>query len=65
MTEKKKKYSEAELAARNRYNAKTYDQLSFRVPKGRGEELKAEAEKRGMSFNAFVIQAIERFLKEE
>lgn len=54
----------AAIAAKDRYNRKKYDLISFRVPKGRGEELREEAKKRGLSFNAFIVQAIEKFLEE-
>lgn len=65
MTEKKKKSSSAQTAAKNRYNAKAYDQIPFRVPKGRREELKAIAESKGLSLNGMIALAIEKFLEED
>ena len=41
----KRNYSRAELAARNRYNAKTYEALTIRGRKGWRNIVKAEAER--------------------
>ena len=46
-------------AVKNRYNAKAYDQLPIRVPKGMREVYKACAEARGKSLNAFVVDLID------
>ena len=41
-------------AVKNRYNAKAYDQLPIRVPKGRKGEIEAYAQARGESVNGLV-----------
>ena len=41
-------------AVKNRYNAKAYDQLPIRVPKGRKSEIEAYAQARGESVNGLV-----------
>ncbi len=39
---------------KNRYNAKAYDQLPIRVPKGRKADIDAYAKARGESLNGLV-----------
>ena len=41
-------------AVKNRYNAKAYDQLPIRVPKGRKSEIETFAQSRGESVNGLV-----------
>lgn len=41
-------------AVKNRYNAKAYDQLPIRVPKGRKADIEAFAKERGDSVNGLV-----------
>lgn len=41
-------------AVKNRYNAKAYDQLPIRVPKGRKADIEAYAQERGESVNGLV-----------
>ena len=61
----KRNFSRAELNARNRYNAKTYDALTVRGKKGWREEVKAAAEQKGESLNGYIMTAIlERMGKE-
>lgn len=45
-------------AVKDRYNAKTYDEIKVRVFKGEKDELKAYAEARGESLNGFIKRAI-------
>jgi len=52
-------------AVKNRYNAKTYDQLPIRVPKGRKAEIQNAAESAGESLNAFVVGAIDERIDKE
>ena len=47
-------------AVKNRYNAKAYDQLPVRVPKGRKADIDAYAKARGESVNGL----INNFLRE-
>lgn len=54
--------SEARHKANEKYNAKAYDEIKVRVPKGMKEQLKAHAESRGESLNGFIRKAIENQL---
>lgn len=46
-------------AVKDRYNAKAYDEIKVRVEKGRKESIRAHAEARGESVNAFINRAID------
>ena len=48
--------------AKNKYNAKAYDRISVTVKKGTKDEWKFEAEKQGLSLNAFIEQAVQNYL---
>ena len=50
--------SKAQQAANNKYRSKAYDRLEIVAPKGRKEQIKAHAEERGESVNAFINRAI-------
>lgn len=56
--EEKKKASEARIRANAKYNAKAYDDLKIRIPKGKREQLKEYAEQQGLSLNSFIKDAI-------
>lgn len=45
-------------AVKNRYNAKAYDQLPIRIPKGQKATIQAAAEAAGESVNEFTQKAI-------
>ncbi len=49
--------------AKNKYNAKTYDNIRILVPKGKKEIIKAVAEEQGESLNKFVNNAIDEAMK--
>lgn len=59
------KNSPAKIAANNRYTAKAYDRISFVVPKGKREEIRAHAEARGESVNAFILRAVTAAMTQE
>lgn len=40
------------------YNEKNYDRIGVMVPKGERERIREEANKVGMSVNAFIVNAI-------
>lgn len=40
------------------YNEKNYDRIGVMVPKGERERIKEAANKKGMSVNAFIVNAI-------
>lgn len=44
--------------AKNKYNAKAYDRISVNVKKGTKDEWRSEAEKQGVSLNAFICKAV-------
>lgn len=51
--------------AKNRYNAKNYDDLRIVVPKGKKQLIKDFADKQGKSINGFVNEAIDDKMKQE
>lgn len=56
--------SEAQRRATAKYNAANYDRVELRLDKGKKEILKAYAEARGESLNAFVNRAIDKAMEE-
>lgn len=44
---------------KDRYNAKVYDEIKIRVPKGKKEIIKTHADGRGESVNGFINRAID------
>ena len=46
--------------SKTKYNAKTYDEIKVRVPKGDKEQLKAFAAAQGLSLNEFITRAVAR-----
>ena len=57
--------SEARKRANAKYNAKAYEQIPVRVPKGEKEKIKAHADKNGESVNGFICRAITETMKKE
>ena len=53
----------AAQAAVQRYEAKAYDKILVRVPKGRREEIQAAAEAVGQSVNAYIVEAVDRRIR--
>lgn len=51
-------------AVKNRWNEANYDRLSVFTPKGKKEQIKAFAEKRGESVNSFINWAIDEAMKQ-
>ena len=52
----------SQTTAKNKYNAKSYDRISVTVKKGVKDEWKSEAEKQGLSLNAFIEQAVNQMM---
>lgn len=52
-------------AVKNRYNAKAYDEIKVRVPKGKKEEVKAHADRQGESLNGFINRAIDETMQND
>lgn len=59
------KYTEARKRANEKYNAKAYDELKIRVPKGEKDQIKAHAESKGESLNGFVNRAIDETIQRD
>ena len=57
--------SEARRKANERYNAKAYDEIKVRVPKGHKAELQAHAEQRNESLNGFINRAISETMERD
>lgn len=57
--EKKRKYSEAQNKATQRYIRVAYDDIKIRVPKGKRDEYKAYAESKGLSLNKLVVRLLD------
>lgn len=52
-------------AVKNKWNAENYDRIAVMVPKGRKDELKEIAKKKGFaSVNALIVAAIDKFITE-
>lgn len=49
---------------KNKFQAENYDRLYPVVPKGQKAEYQAAADKAGISLNAFMIQAMDKFCYE-
>lgn len=45
-------------ASKDRYNAKAYDDIRLRVPKGQKEKIQAHAEANGETVNGFINRLI-------
>lgn len=50
--------SKAQMAATAKYEAKVYDKILVRLPKGKKDEIQAHAEARSESVNGFINRAI-------
>ncbi len=59
------KYTEAKKEGNKRWDAKNLDRLSIALPKGSKEEIKAHAESKGESVNAFISRAIKETMERE
>lgn len=57
--------SESQRKAVAKYNAANYDRVELRVDKGRKDIIKAHAESKGESLNAFINRAIEETMERE
>lgn len=52
-------------SVKNRYNAKAYDQLPIRVPKGQKQVIQEAAAALGESLNGYVIKAVDERLERD
>lgn len=46
----------------NQFNAKAYDRINYTVPKGKRNIIKAAADRRGISTNAYINMAVDAAL---
>lgn len=49
-------------AVKSRYNAKAYDQLAVRIPKGMRDDFKSACDMNGDSMSAVIQEAIRAYL---
>lgn len=52
-------------AVKNRWNRENYDRIEIIVPKGKKDRIKAHAESRGESVNAFINRAADETIARE
>jgi predicted HicB family RNase H-like nuclease len=57
--------TEARRRANEKYNAKAYDEIKVRVPKGKKDDIKAHAEKNSETLNGFINRAIDEQIKRD
>lgn len=57
--------SKAQQKAVNKYMAAKYDRINLTVPKGKREIIKAHADQRGESVNAFINRAIDETVQRD
>ena len=57
--------SEARRRANEKYNAKAYEEIKVRVPKGKKEIVQAHAEARKESVNGFINRAISEAMERD
>ncbi len=55
--------SEAQKKAVAKYNAKSYDEIKLRVPKGKKDIIQDIAEQQGKSVNGYIKEAVEGKIK--
>lgn len=59
--EQKKPYNK--VSYNREYNEKNYDRISLTVPKGKKDEIKAYAESKGETVNAYINRLIDEDMK--
>ena len=52
-------------AVKDRYNAKAYDEIKVRVPKGEKDVIQDHAARMGESVNAFINRAIDEAMERD
>ena len=57
--------SKAQQRAVNKYMKENYDRVNLTLPKGKKDAVKAHAESRGESLNAFISRAIDEAMERE
>lgn len=54
----------AATTSKNKYNAKAYDQIPLRAPKGKRDIYKNFAESKGMSLNAWALSLMDKDMEQ-
>lgn len=57
--------SEARMRANAKYNAKAYDRIEIKVPKGRKAAIQDLADEAGQSLNGYLVQAVNERVERE
>lgn len=57
--------SKAQKAATAKYEAKVYDKVLVRLPRGKKSEIEAAAKPNGQSVNGFISEAIDEKLQRD
>ena len=57
--------SEARTRANRKWNEANLDRLAITVKKGQREQIRAAAEKAGVSLNRYVVEAVEARMSQE
>jgi len=57
-------YNDAQKKASMKYLAEKTESIQIRVPKGKKDEYKAFAEKKGVSLNALICQLLEQAMSD-
>ncbi len=57
-------YTEAQKRATMKYREKNYARINLDLKREKKEQYRAQAEKRGLSLNAYIISLIEKDMKE-
>lgn len=55
----------AATRAKNKYNAANYERIALNVPKGERDIIKAHAESKGESLNAYLYRLIQEDMQKE
>ena len=58
-------YTQASNKAVQKYSAKAYDQIKVLVKKGERDKIKAYAESKGLSLNAYINKLIKEDMEQE
>jgi predicted HicB family RNase H-like nuclease len=53
------------MRANAKYNAKAYDRIEFKVPKGRKQAIQSLASEAGQSLNGYLVQAVNERVERE
>ena len=57
-------YTEAQKRATMKYTTSNYERLNLQLRKGKKDEYRAQAAKRGLSLNAYIVSLIEKDMEE-